>query len=185
MVGCTPASSTTVSPPVSPSTAADPDSFATGIKGSWSCVKQGEGTFGFIEDGRDSSGNGFSLYNNGTYELSVGDGQWEVADVPRKYGSYEETRSSGTYELEGTKLVFKIEKYEYADGTIEKPSHTLTRDTLGKTFTVNAVPSKFSERAFPESRDTSSDEPLRYMPTSTGFSLQRSDTTSLECIKGT
>ena len=184
MVACAPASSTTEGSSVSPSESVAADSFAAGLKGSWSCVKQGEGTFGLIEDGGDSSGSGFSLSNNGTYELAVGEGQWEVADVPRKYGSYEETRSSGTYELEGNKLVFKIEKYEYADGTIEKPSHTLTRETLGKTFTVNALPSKFSERGFPEIRDTNSDEPLRYMPTSMGFSLQRSETTSLECIKG-
>lgn len=184
MVGCAPASSgtsaATTEAAASAASTVDADSFKSKLKGDWKCAKKGTGSFSFLTD--DGTKTGFSLYDNGAYELSIGDTDWRVANVPWKYGDFDETRSSGTYTLDGTNLVFKIEKYEYMDGTIEKPSHTLSRDSIGKTFTVSGVPLKFSERAYPQIKDHNHKDPARYMPTPTGFSLQRSSETSLDCI---
>jgi hypothetical protein len=41
---------------------------------------------------------------------------------------------------------------------------------------------KDSERDYPQIEDTNYKDPVRYIPTPTGFSLQRSSNTSLGCI---
>jgi hypothetical protein len=61
------------------------------------------------------------------YELSLGDTDWKVANVLWYHGDFDEMHASGTYTFHGNNLVFKIEKYEFLDGSHEKGSNTLYR----------------------------------------------------------
>lgn len=162
--------------------APNPDTLREAIKGDWKCSPTGDGFMFAFES--DDSGAAFGVYSGASYELKIDDKTWKVAEIPQSM-AYQELDSSGTYTLDNGKLVFRIEKYGYADGSDSSHGYTPDQRSIGKDFTISDLPAKLSERGSPKIKDHNFSGPARFTPIAQGFRIQRTDASYLDCVKST